>query len=56
VAARQPTVTVVDAISAPVRKAGCSVSQQHAIVVRYDDMVVGEYAADLLVGAPSSRN
>jgi hypothetical protein len=26
--------------------------QQHAIVVRYDDMVVGEYAADLLSRAP----
>ncbi len=31
------------------RKAGLHVSQQHAIVVRYDDMIVGEYAADLLV-------
>ena len=31
------------------RKAGLSVAQQRAIAVRYDDIVVGEYTADLLV-------
>ncbi len=31
------------------RKNGASVAQQHAIVVRYDGVVVGSYAADLLI-------
>lgn len=31
------------------RKAGLSVSQQHRIVVHYDDIIAGEYAADLIV-------
>jgi GxxExxY protein len=31
------------------RKAGIAVSQQHPIVVRYDGIVVGHYAVDLLV-------
>jgi GxxExxY protein len=31
------------------RKAGIAVSQQHRMVVRYDGIVVGDYAADLLV-------
>lgn len=31
------------------RKAGLSVAQQHAMIVRYDGVVVGEYVADLLV-------
>ena len=31
------------------QKSGLSVSQQHPIVVRYDGLVVGEYAVDLLV-------
>jgi GxxExxY protein len=31
------------------RKAGLAVSQQHRTVVRYDGIVVGEYAVDLLV-------
>ena len=31
------------------RKAGLAVSQQHHMVVRYDGIVVGEYAVDLLV-------
>lgn len=31
------------------RKAGFAVSQQHPMVVRYDGVVVGEYAVDLLV-------
>jgi GxxExxY protein len=31
------------------RKAGIVVSQQHRMVVRYDGIVVGDYAVDLLV-------
>jgi GxxExxY protein len=31
------------------RKSGLAVSQQHPIVVRYDGIVIGEYAADILV-------
>jgi GxxExxY protein len=31
------------------RKAGLAVSQRHRIVVRYDGIVVGDYAVDLLV-------
>ena len=31
------------------RKSGLVVSQQHPMVVRYDGVVVGEYAVDLLV-------
>ncbi|MEN6577455.1 MAG: GxxExxY protein [Phycisphaerales bacterium] len=31
------------------RKAGLSVDQQHGIAVQYDGVVVGEYAADILV-------
>lgn len=31
------------------RKVNLHVSQQHGIVVKYDGIVVGEYAADLLV-------
>jgi GxxExxY protein len=31
------------------RKSGFTVSQQHSMVVRYDGIVVGEYAVDLLV-------
>ena len=38
-----------NALAHELRKAGIHVSQQHAIVVKYDDMIVGEYAADLLV-------
>jgi GxxExxY protein len=38
-----------NALAHELRKAGLHVSQQHAIVVRYDDVIVGEYAADLLV-------
>ena len=30
-------------------KAGIQAEQQHAITVRYDGVVVGEYAADLLI-------
>jgi len=32
-----------------IRKAGLTASQQHPIQVRYDSVVVGEFAADLLV-------
>jgi GxxExxY protein len=32
-----------------VRKSGLAVSQQHPMLVRYDGVVVGEYAVDLLV-------
>ena len=31
------------------RKSGLAVSQQHPMVVRYDGVVVGDYAVDLLV-------
>ncbi|HVY15805.1 MAG TPA: GxxExxY protein [Rhodopila sp.] len=31
------------------RKAGITVAQQHRMVVRYDDVVVGDYTVDLLV-------
>jgi GxxExxY protein len=30
-------------------KKGLSVEQQHGVIVRYDDVVVGEYTVDLLV-------
>jgi GxxExxY protein len=39
-----------NALAHELRKMGLSVAQQHGIVVTYDDIVVGEYAADLLVG------
>lgn len=32
------------------RKSGLQVRQQHAMSVKYDGVVVGEYVADLLVG------
>jgi GxxExxY protein len=31
------------------RKAGPGVAQQHGMTVRYDDVIVGEYVADILV-------
>jgi GxxExxY protein len=31
------------------RKAGIAVAQQHRMVIRYDDVVVGDYTVDLLV-------
>ncbi len=31
------------------RRAGLAVEQQHRMVIRYDDVVVGDYTADLLV-------
>jgi GxxExxY protein len=38
-----------NALLQELRKAGIAVSQQHPIVVRYDGIVVGDYAVDLLV-------
>lgn len=38
-----------NALAHEFRKAGLKVDQQHAITVYYDEEVVGEYAADLLV-------
>ena len=38
-----------NALAHELRKAGLAVSQQHPMVVRYDGIVVGEYAVDLLV-------
>jgi GxxExxY protein len=38
-----------NALAHELRKAGLSVAQQHGITVRYDDIIVGEYAADMLV-------
>ena len=32
-----------------VRKSGVAVAQQHGVVVRYDGIIVGAYATDLLV-------
>ena len=38
-----------NALAYELRKAGLNVGQQRGIVVTYDGIVVGEYAADLLV-------
>ena len=38
-----------NALAHELRKANLDVLQQHPILVTYDDLVVGEYAADLLV-------
>jgi GxxExxY protein len=38
-----------NALAHELRKAALSVAQQHGITVRYDDIIVGEYAADMLV-------
>ena len=38
-----------NALAHEVRKAGLSVMQQHAMVAKYDGVIVGEYVADLLV-------
>ena len=40
-----------NALAHELRKAGLSVAQQHPITVRYDDIIVGEYFADMLVEA-----
>jgi GxxExxY protein len=37
------------ALSHELRKAGLTVAQQHGIRILYDGVIVGEYAADLLV-------
>jgi GxxExxY protein len=38
-----------NALAHELRKAGLSVAQQYGIKVRYDDIIVGDYTADLLV-------
>jgi GxxExxY protein len=38
-----------NALAHELRKAGLDVVQQHGIVVYYDDVIVGQYAVDLLV-------
>ena len=38
-----------NALAHELRQAGLQVDQQHEIIVHYDGVVVGEYAADLLV-------
>jgi GxxExxY protein len=38
-----------NALAHELRKAGLLVKQQHAMVAKYDGVVVGEYVADLLV-------
>ena len=38
-----------NALAHELRKTGLSVAQQHAMIARYDGVVVGQYVADLLV-------
>ena len=38
-----------NALALEMRKTGLTVSQQHRIAVSYDEIIVGEYIADLLV-------
>jgi GxxExxY protein len=38
-----------NALAHELRKAGLTVKQQHSLKVHYDHVIVGEYAADLLV-------
>ena len=38
-----------NALAHEMRKAGLTVAQQHSMTIIYDDVVVGEYIADLLV-------
>jgi len=38
-----------NALAHELRKAGLGVQQQHAMAVRYDGIIVGEYIADFLV-------
>jgi GxxExxY protein len=40
-----------NALAHELRKAGLAVAQQQGVSVFYDDVIVGEYAADLLVEA-----
>lgn len=37
------------ALAVEIRKTGLKVQQQHSIIVKYDGIVVGEFAADLLI-------
>ena len=45
-----------NALAHELRKAGLAVLQRQAIVVHYDDVVAGEYVADLLVGGSALVN
>ena len=38
-----------NALAHELRKAGLAVMQQHGVVVRYDGIIVGDYAVDLMV-------
>ncbi|HEY1934365.1 MAG TPA: GxxExxY protein [Acetobacteraceae bacterium] len=38
-----------NALAHELRKAGFKVAQQHGITVRYDDITVGDYIADMLI-------
>jgi GxxExxY protein len=38
-----------NALAHELRRTGCRVEQQHAVTIRYDGVIVGEYVADLLV-------
>jgi GxxExxY protein len=38
-----------NALAHEIRKNGIAVAQQRGVVVRYDDVIVGEYTTDLLV-------
>ena len=38
-----------NALAYEIRKSGLAVAQQHGVTVRYDGVIVGEYATDLLV-------
>ncbi len=38
-----------NAIVHELRKKGIEVKQQHPITIKYDDVIVGEYVADLLI-------
>jgi GxxExxY protein len=38
-----------NALAHELRKAGLAVAQQHAITVTYDDIVIGQYTADIVV-------
>jgi GxxExxY protein len=44
-----PEIIYENALAHELRKAGLAVSQQKAVAVYYDGMIVGDYTADLLV-------
>ena len=44
-----PEIIYENALAHELRKAGLTVSQQQAVSVYYDGMIVGDYTADLLV-------